>query len=203
MEKLTSTARKLDIVFKIVDVMFKIAFVACLVCIGIILVGKTFDLPDEMIGHFDGQLQFGPLTLHVVEESLPSFDAYLTSAAFMLVMGTAVSFVGILCIKTVRAILAPMTEGKPFHSSISKHLRKLGWLSLLLVVAMQGMEAISLFIVAAMHRLDTLLISDKITGIDVVPSFELSVLIIPAVFFLLAYIFKYGEELQVLSDETL
>lgn len=203
MDKLTSTARKIDIVFRIAEIALKIAFVTCLVCLAIIAVGTIFNLPDEMIGFIDGQLEFGPLTLHVPGEHLPSFDDFLLYTAPMLVMGAAVSFVGILCVKTIRAILAPMKEGKPFSSEISKHLRRLGWLSLILGLAVQVMEAVSLFIIAGIYRLDTLLLSEKITGVDISPSFDLSVLIIPAVFFLLAYVFRYGAELQQLSDETL
>lgn len=203
MDKLTSTARKIDVFFKIVDVMLKIAFVTCLVGLGIVLVGTIFNLPDEMIGHIDTELQFGPLNLRVANDSLPSFDRMLVFTCAMIVMGAAVCFVAIRCMKIVRAILAPMKEGKPFVSEISTNLRKLGWYSLVVCIATQAMEAVSLFIVAAMYRIDTLLISDKITHVDINASFELGVLIIPAVFFLLAYVFKYGEQLQTLSDETL
>ena len=203
MEKLTSTARKIDVVFKIADVMLKIAFVACLVCIGIVVVGKAFDLPDEMIGNVDQMLEFGPLTLTVADSFTPDFDRMLIQAAAMLALGAACSFIGILCVKTVRAILASMKEGKPFASEISKNLRKLGWLSLILGVAVQVMEAVSLFSLFIVQDMEALLISEKITHVDVNASFDLSVLIIPAVFFLLAYVFKYGEQLQTLSDETL
>ena len=203
MDKLTSTARKIDVVFKIVDVMLKIAFVACLVFIGIVVVGKAFDLPDEMIGTVDQLLEFGPLTLHVAEAYTPDFDRMLIQAAAMLAMGVVCSFIGILSVKTIRAILAPMKEGKPFASETSKNLRKLGWLSLILGVAVQVMEAVSLYSMFIVQNIDTLLISDKITHVDVNASFDLGVLIIPAVFFLLAYVFKYGEQLQNLSDETL
>lgn len=203
MDKLTSTARKIDIVFKIADVMLKIAFVACLVCIGIVVVGKAFDLPDEMIGNVDQLLEFGPLTLTVADSFTPDFDRMLIQAAAMLALGAACSFIGILGVKTVRAILAPMKEGKPFASEISKNLRKLGWLSLILGVAVQVMEAVSLFSLFIVQDMEALLISEKITHVDVNASFDLSVLIIPAVFFLLAYVFKYGEQLQTLSDETL
>ena len=203
MDKLTSTARKIDVVFKIADVMLKIAFVACLVCIGIVVVGKAFDLPDEMIGNVDQLLEFGPLTLTVADSFTPDFDRMLIQAAAMLALGAACSFIGILCVKTVRAILAPMKEGKPFASEISKNLRKLGWLSLILGVAVQVMEAVSLFSLFIVQDMEALLISEKITHVDVNASFDLSVLIIPAVFFLLAYVFKYGEQLQTLSDETL
>ena len=203
MDKLTSTARKIDAFFKIVDVMFKIAFVTCLVGLGIVLVGTLFDLPDEAIGYIDTQLQFGPLDLHVANDCLPSFDRMLVFTSIMIVLGAAVCYVAILCVKTIRAILAPMKEGQPFASETSKNLRKLGWYSLVVCIATQVMEAASLFIMAAMYRIENLLISEKVTHVDINAPFDLGILIIPAVFFLLAYVFKYGEQLQVLSDETL
>ena len=203
MDKLTSTARKIDIVFKIAQIMLKIAFVACLVCIGLVAVGKIFDLPDEMIGSVDQMLDFGPLTIHVADGYMPGFDGMLLQAALMCAMGAVSSFIGILCVKTIRAILAPMKEGKPFASETSKNLRKLGWLSLILGVAVQVMEAVSLFTLFTMQHVDTLLISEKITHVEVIANLDISFLIIPAVFFLLAYVFKYGEQLQTLSDETL
>lgn len=203
MDKLTSTARKIDIVFKIAEIMLKIAFVASLVCIGIAVVGKVFDLPDEMIGSVDQLLEFGPLTLTVADGYAPDFDSMLIQGAMMLALGAACSFVGILSVKAIRGILAPMKEGKPFASEASSNFRKLGWLSLILVVAVQVMESVSLFTLFIVQKMDELLISDKITNVDVNFSFDPSVLIIPAAFFLLAYVFKYGEQLQTLSDETL
>ena len=207
MDKLTSTARKIDIVFKIAEIMLKIAFVACLVCIGIVVVGKVFDLPDEMIGTVDQLLEFGPLTLTVADAYTPDFDSMLIQAAAMLALGAGCSFLGILCVKAIRAILAPMKDGKPFASETSKNLRKLGWLGLVICLilgaAVQVMEAISLLTLFIVQKMDTLLISDKISHVNVNISFDPSFLIIPAVFFLLAYVFKYGEQLQTLSDETL
>lgn len=203
MDKLIKTASILDTVFKIAGILLKVAFVACLVGLGIIAVGTLLDLPAEMIGYVDAQLQFGPLSLHVADGQLPAFDSMLIHIAVMIVAALVVLALMIQCVKHVRALLAPMKEGKPFASETSKNLRKLGWLSLAVCIAVQAMETISLFITAAMYRLDNLLISDKITHVGVNISFELSVLVIPAVFFLLAYIFKYGETLQTLSDETL
>lgn len=203
MDKLTSTARKIDIVFKIAEIMLKIAFVACLVCIGIVIVGKVFNLPDEMIGAVDQLLEFGPLTFTVADAYTPDFDSMLIQGAAMLALGAACSYLGILSVKAIRGILAPMKEGQPFASEISKNLRKLGWLSLILGAAAQVMEAISLYSLFIVQNMDALLISEKITHVNVNVSFDPSFLIIPAVFFLLAYVFKYGEQLQTLSDETL
>ena len=203
MDKLISTARKIDIVFKIAEIMLKIAFVACLVCTVIITAAGLFDLPAEMIGTGDLLLEFGPLTLTVADAYTPDFDRMLIQVAAMLVLGAGCSFIGILCVKAIRAILAPMKDGKPFASETSKNLRKLGWLSLILGAAVQVMEAISLLTLFIVQKMDTLLISEKITHVNVNISFDPSFLIIPAVFFLLAYVFKYGEQLQTLSDETL
>lgn len=203
MDKLISTARKIDIVFKIAEIILKIAFVACLVCAVIITAAGLFDLPAEMIGTGDLLLEFGPLTLTVADAYAPDFDSMLIQVAAMLVLGAGCSFIGILCVKAIRAILAPMKDGKPFASETSKNLRKLGWLSLILGAAVQVMEAISLLTLFIVQKMDTLLISEKITHVNVNTSFDPSFLIIPAVFFLLAYVFKYGEQLQTLSDETL
>ena len=203
MDQLISTARKIDVVFKIMDVLLKIALVACLVCVVIVAAAGLFNLPDEMIGTVDQLLEFGPLTLHIAEEYVPTFDSMLLQNAMMCTLAAAICFVAILGVKTIRGILAPMKEGQPFHREISKKLRKLGWLSLILGVAAQALEAVSLLTAAATMKLETLLISDKITHVDVNVSFDLTFLIIPAVLFLLAYVFKYGEQLQTLSDETL
>lgn len=203
MEKLTAIARKIDVVFKIADVMLKIAFVTCLVCIGIVLVGNVFDLPDEMIGSMDQLLEFGPLRLYIAQEYMPAFDSMLLQNTVICALAAVISFVAILCVKSIRAILAPMKEGKPFDRAVSQNLRKLGWLGLIIGLMGQALEAISLLTAASTMKLEALLISEKITHVDVNFAFDLSVLIIPAVFFLLAYVFRYGEALQILSDETL
>ena len=203
MDKLIKTATTLDNIFKILSVMFRIAIIVCLVCVCAVLACNMLDLTTEMMGEADQVLEIGSLSLHVAAGQLPDPEGVLYWAGIMCVLGAVMCFVLNLCVKTIRVILAPMKEGKPFASEVSKNLRKLGWLSLIATVAAQGVSAVGLLTMAAMHRIDQLLISDKITKVEVVPGFELSVLIIPAVFFLLAYIFKYGEQLQNLSDETL
>ena len=203
MDKLIKTATTLDNIFKILGVVFKVAIVVCLVCACAVLAGNMLDVPDEMIGAGEQVLEFGSLSLHVAAGQLPDPEGMLYWAGIMCVLGAVMCFVLTLCVKTIRVILAPMKEGKPFASEVSKNLRKLGWLSLIASAAAQSVSAVGMLTMAAMFRIDQLLISDKITKVEVVPGFELSVLIIPAVFFLLAYIFKYGEALQTLSDETL
>ena len=203
MDKLISTARKIDVFFKIVDVLLKIAFVACLVCVAIVAVAGLFNLPDEMVGSFDQMLEIDHLTLHIADSYVPEFRSMLLQNVLMCVLAAVICFVAIFGVKTIRAILAPMKEARPFHSEISKNLHKLGWQSLIISLMGQVLEAVSLLTVAATMKLENLLVSDNITHVDINVGFDLGVLIIPAVLFLLAYVFQYGEQLQTLSDETL
>ena len=202
MEKLAAIARKIDIVVKIADVMLKIAFVVCLVVLGIIAAGMIFDLPADMIGEVTTQVELGPVTLQVAEGVMPELKSTLPWAALEFVLAAAASFAGILFVKAVSAILAPMKEGKPFDRAVSQNLRKLGWLSLILGAVVNVMEIVGVYSMAAMHSIETLLISEKITHVSINMNADLSFLIVPAVLFLLAYVFRYGEELQTLSDET-
>ena len=53
------------------------------------------------------------------------------------------------------------------------------------------------------YNLNEPFLSDKITGVSVTYSCDLSFLIYALVLFLMSFIFQYGSELQKLSDETL
>ena len=53
------------------------------------------------------------------------------------------------------------------------------------------------------YNLNELFLSDKVTGVSVTYSCDLSFLIYALVLFLMSFIFQYGSELQKLSDETL
>lgn len=53
------------------------------------------------------------------------------------------------------------------------------------------------------YNLNELFLSDKITGVSVTYSCDLSFLIYALVLFLMSFIFQYGSEPQKLSDETL
>ncbi len=203
MDKLISTAKVVDTIFRVISILLKILFVTALVCTGIILVGVIFDLPAEMIGTGFEVITMGDFTFHVAEGYVPALDKILLQTGIILAIGAVVAWLGILSVKAVRAMLAPMKEGQPFHSEVSANLRKLGVLSAVIGVAANAMKAIALFSTAALCDIGSLLTSEKITHVGINVDFDLTFLVLTAVLFLLAYIFRYGAELQQLSDETL
>ena len=92
-----------------------------------------------------------------------------------------------------RRILRPMKEGQPFAETVSADMRRLGWLVL---IAGGALSLIGLFNEQTITTPnDTLMVKTR--------QLDVTFLGVAAMLFLFSYIFRYGEELQRLSDETL
>ncbi len=109
--------------------------------------------------------------------------------------------VGVSCwvLRVIRHILAPMKEGRPFDARISGRFRLLGWLSIGLGLA-SNLCALLLNRWAAWSLKELDLVSEELNLEFVLDG---SFLVFALLLFLFSYIFRYGEELQKLSDETL
>ena len=103
----------------------------------------------------------------------------------------------------IREILHPMTEGKPFDAVISTNLKKLARLSINLGILINIIRISEQVMTVFVYDLPELLISEKITHVGGMFQLDLTFLIYWAILLLLSYVFRYGEELQQLSDETL
>lgn len=202
MTNLTKTAKNLDIFFKVQQVILKICTVALFVGLGIIAAAFLFDLDPHSIGTGYSSLNIGALELEIAPAYAPPEQFVLGLVAAE--MGLALICVLILqpCVKIVREILQPMTEGKPFHISVSENLKKLAKRGIVLCVLVNGMEIIGTTMYVLGFDLAGLLVGEKITHVTYNAEFDLTFLIVAAVLYLLSWIFRYGEELQQLSDET-
>ena len=202
MKNLTKTAKNLDIFFKVQQVILKICMIALFVGLGIIAAAFLFDLDPQSIGTGYSSLDIGTLELEIAPAYAPPEQFVLGLVATE--MGLALICVLILqpCVKIVREILQPMTEGKPFHISVSENLKKLAKRGLVLCILVTGMEIIGTTMYVLGFDLAGLLVGEKITHVTYNAEFDLTFLIVAAVLYLLSWIFRYGEELQQLSDET-
>lgn len=203
MKDLTKTASILDKILNILSVCIKIAFVAQLVGLGILAAGFIFDLPPQMVGTNYEHADLGFVTLTVA-------DAYLPDHRIIWLQVGAEMFLTLLClipahfiIKAIREILAPMKEGIPFHNTVSTNFKKLAHYACALGIGLNLLNIINKILVTKAYDLHLLLLSEKIPHLDFHITFDLTFLLIAAVLLLLSYIFRYGEELQRLSDETL
>ncbi len=128
----------------------------------------------------------------------PRMLAVLLSAA----ASAAVLYYGFSVLKT---ILRPMKEGRPFDTSVSSGIRKLGYTVLFGGLIQQFTEFLTdrLFLSSNLEMIQNLFKEGAVQHIQINSSFSLDFVFAALLLFLLSYVFRYGEELQEQSDETL
>lgn len=198
MEKMKKTA-------KVLDVCFRICTCICYVAGFFLLVAICAILLEPLTGNHDVTLQesleLGNVTFELAPRAYQEGGMGYMLSIMLLGVGAVVFMV--IMTKLIRKILKPMVEGLPFHESIGTNLKKLGWLEIIAGVLMNGMTAVEYWMTARNFDLTELFVGDKITAVTVNYMFDFSFLMPAAVFFLASYIFRYGAQLQQLSDETL
>ena len=201
MNKLSNTAKVLKRIIKILRGICIGFGIAC----AILLVIGIF-LPDNMYSSFvnlgDQVIDLGNLRLHLARDLMPTGSIRLLACAILAEALVALGL-GAACLHLLHKILAPMAEARPFDESVSVNLRKLGWLSLIAVVAYFILGGTAATLELSMYDLNELFAADLVTDVRLIHSVGFALLLIPAVMFLLSYVFKYGTELQRQSDETL
>ena len=101
-------------------------------------------------------------------------------------------------LQLVRNILKPMKQGMPFTGVVTKNLRRLGFLVLAAAVLDVFYE------LWGKNMLARLVTGPEGGGsLAVTHQVNFMLFVMAALLFLLSYVFRYGEELQKLSDETL
>lgn len=197
MQKLSQTASHLSS-------LLKIGFVLIWVLIGIMLVSTIVCMfvPADEFSAFAPDLSLGNITFSIADgytqTQVLKVDLLLITATGILA-GMYLAYV----LHTLRRILAPMIDGEPFHETVSLRFKRLSWVTLIgggiLSVFSMAFDYISL----NMYDLDALFLSNSIVDYTVKYHADLSFVISFLVLQLLAFIFKYGAELQQQSDETL
>ena len=203
MKNLTKTADILDKICRIFAIVIKIAIVALSVGLCILAAGFLFDLPPQMVGTGYKHAELGFITFTVAESYLPDHRIIWAQLA-------AEMFLAFLClipahfiVKSIRAILAPMKNGEPFHNTVSVHLSNISRYVCVLGIGLNLLEIISNILMIKAFDLHILLLSETISHVEFQYNFDLSFLLVSGILLLLSYIFHYGAELQQLSDETL
>ena len=203
MNNLSNTAKKLDKVFEIVHIVFGALAIACIV--GTALIGAAYLLKwdPSRIGTGYENFDIGFLELTVAEAFAPDKWLILLQAAITLLVGCRLFYDGRKGVGYIREILRPMKEEKPFDSVVSTNLKKLAALSIHLGIFYNIIILSEQIIAVFVYDLPSLLISEKITHVGGMFQIDLTFLIYWAILLLLSYVFRYGEQLQQLSDETL
>ena len=203
MDNLSNTARKLDKVLEIAHIVFGALAIACIVGVAMIAVAYVLRLDPAMIGTGYENFDIGFLELTVAESYAPDKWMILLQAAITLAVSCRLMYDARRGVGYIREILNPMKEEKPFDAIVSTNLKKLARLSINLGIFYNIILLSEQIMTVFVYDLPSLLISDKITHVGGMFQVDLTFLIYWAILLLLSYVFRYGEELQQLSDETL
>lgn len=194
MEKLTKTAR-------ILDVFAKILFIFCIVSICMIIAANIFmvvainlpieDMPKALSLVFD----FDDNDFAVIENgqllvTKQQLAIYILTFSITLAISVVILMIGA---KLFRRILVPMKEGRPFEEGISAVIKKFGHF----VLAATVIRAFIGFL------FDTVLIAISAEPEPLPITVSLDGIFAAILIYLISYIFHYGEELQKQADETL
>lgn len=203
MNNLSNTAKKLDKVLEIAHIVLGALAIACIVGVALIAVAYILRLDPEMIGTGYGNFDIGFLELKIADAYAPDKWLVLLQAAITLLVSCRLAYDSRRGVGYVREILHPMTEQKPFDTVVGTNLRKLAKLSINLGILYNIIILSEQIMTVFVYDLPDLLLSEKITHIGGMFTLDLTFLIYWAILMLLSYVFRYGEELQQLSDETL
>ena len=203
MNNLTNTAKKLDKVFEIAHIVLGALAIACIVGVALIVVAYILKLDPAMIGTGYENFDIGFLELTVAEGYAPDKWLVLLQAAITLLVSTRLFYDGRRGVGYIREILLPMKEEKPFASIVSTNLKKLAKLSIHLGILYNIIILSEQIMTVFVFDLPGLLLSEKITHVGGLFTVDLAFVVYWAILLLLSYVFRYGETLQQLSDETL
>ena len=203
MNNLSNTAKKLDKVFEIAHIVLGALAIACIVGVALIAVAYLLKLDPAMIGTGYENFDIGFLELTVAQGYAPDNWLVLLQAAISLLVGCRLMYEGRRGVGYIREILNPMKEEKPFDSIVSTNLKKLARLSITIGILYNIIILSEQLMTVFVYGLPGLLLSEKIVHVDGMFTLDLAFLVYWAILLLLSYVFRYGEELQQLSDETL
>lgn len=203
MNNLTNTAKKLDKILEIVNIVLGALAIAAVVFIALIGLAYVLGWDPEFIGTGYSSFDIGFLELEFAPGYGPDPWLVLAHAAFTLAVSILLLLDGRRGIGYLRGILQPMAEEKPFDSSASANLKKLAKLSIRVGILWNIVALSEQIVMVFAYDLPGLLLSEKVSHVGGAFQVDLTFLICWAILMLLSYVFQHGQQLQQLSDETL
>ena len=198
MEKMSKTAKNLDIMAKTVAVI-------CVIfgCLFVVTSVAMLFISKEYFSNVPTTITLGPACFELSPDCAPE-SVFVKSRFIIGLLSVAVLvFFVAYSLKIARKALKPMAEQNPFDESVSVNIKKLGFATLTFGIIFPIVRIAVETYIMCIYDFKELFINGKIVGMEVNFDFDLTFIIIAGVLFMLSYVFKYGAELQKQSDETL
>ena len=197
MEKIGKIAKNLDLIARVV-------YTVCSVFVWVLPITAVLLLifGEQVISDGTYTVTLGMLTLEFAEEYMPFEAVKFCVIAGLLSVAVLLVFV---CwfIRVIQSVLEPMKEGKPFESAVSDKLKKLSFITLIGGGVLSVAKLVGEVVLCKMYDLESIFLNENIISCTAEFNLDMTFLLAFGVLYLLSYIFRYGEELQKQSDETL
>ncbi len=190
-EKMISTAKKLDMFASVFGKLIVGAAIVLLVLlVAIVVTGSSAMLSSS--------LQLGGVTLELADGTIQSDKAFYAG----MLLAVIALLITALAMKVIREMLRPIKNGRPFDEACCLGIRKLAIIVLVGGVIWQIGENIATWV--QVSQINSMLASiENVTAVRYAYSINLSFVVYAILLLFLSYIFRYGEMLQIESDETL
>ena len=200
MKKVMRISEILNTFAGVAKVIFRVAALLVAACVAILL----FVSPHHNLWrNADYTLQLGSVTLDMIPDGAISPASARNGIIAGLLLCIPLLLLGAKFLHLIQEILTPMSHGKPFDRQVSVSLRKLSFITLIAGFIYEAGHILLTALRMYSVNLDTLFNTAFVSGYTVNLTFDGNFIFVFAALYLMSHVFRYGEELQQLSDETL
>ena len=198
-EKFIKSSVVIDRILKIIQ-----GFMVAGVIVAAIFIPLTAILGDKIIADAS-TVEFGTLSLALPGNFRDFLDmgSIKLSIIVMLVSALITCAVAWYCLKKLREIMIPMKDGRPFEAGVGSQIRRLAFTVLIGGGIAEVCRTVANAFEVKAYDLSKLFNPDVVKGISFDYDISLWFVIVALVLLFVSYIFRYGEDLQRESDETL
>lgn len=161
------------------------------------LLGEKMFAPDSVF------LELDFMKVRLSQEYQVITPMIRAHTAAILAAGAVYAFALLALSRLVRAILAPMKEGRPFESGVCVSLRRIAYWVFIVGGVSQVIKAVCSALLTRAYPIDAVFSSSAVAGIEYAFSFDLGFVLVGFVILFLSWVFAYGQALQQEADETL
>lgn len=201
MTDLKRSARTLN---TILNVVFWLLIARCIFAAGThaLTLHKLITDPAALSGKMD-RLIVDWLTIEAANGFGVDSDGAIFMKLVQLIFAVAITVIACHGIRVLKRVLLPIELGQPFRSGISADILSLVKCAVHLGLA-ENIYMLAVVILMERHNiLQSLVLSETVSKVSTEPAFRPAWFIAAAMLSILALVFRRGEELQTLSDETL
>ena len=196
--KMRKVAGVLETLFKVVGGILAAMVVVCAIFAVLVLTyGEKMFVPDFVT------LDIGFLKFYLTDQYRFITDDVKLYGVISLVTAAGLYGVASYVCSLLCRILKPMKEGRPFEDKTARYLRRAGWAILGGGLYMQVLRIVEEFLLTNAYPLREIFDSEAIVFMEHTITADFSFVLLACAFFLLSYIFSYGQVLQRQFDETL